>query len=134
MLDFLQAGAEEYKRVFDEEKKICTSLHSLVENLQVELKESRLDSNKLKQEIEQLKENVIAITSELENLRAREAIRIKTDTHILQCIAGISKCRNAVEKLIVFIEDAITNKFLDPSLLFSTCDGSVYFHHIVVMT
>ena len=100
------------------------SLQEMIDKLQTELTESRFDIKKLIEEKEKLEEAATIVTIELESLRSREAIRKQTDTHIKYCIAGISTNQKAIQRLILFIEDAITNKFLDPSLLFSTGIGS----------
>lgn len=95
----------------------------LVLKLQAESKELRMNFIKLEDTNKCLEENVKELGEKLEHLKACEDIRHKTVEDLNRSIVGITKCHRAVDKLIVFIEDAATNKLLDPALLFPSCDG-----------
>ncbi len=105
----------------------------MIQKLENESEKNRLEIKRLTEAKERLEEAVSSLNCKLEELNACEIIRKKTDECVKICIAGISKCQKCVKRLIDFINEAISKKFLDPSLLFSAGDGKSYtiFHQIV---
>ena len=127
---FSQAQVEQHKFAFDVQREKCDSLQKVIEKFQTESEKSSLDRESLAEAKERLEKDVSRVNFELKQLNAREVIRKKTDKYIKICLAGITKCQKSVEKLIVFIRDAISKQFLDPSLLFFTDDGKGYHQFI----
>nr|CAH0104643.1 unnamed protein product [Daphnia galeata] len=100
-IDKMKAQVEQHKFAFDVQREKCDSLQKVIEKFQTESEKSSLDRESLAEAKERLEKDVSRVNFELKQLNARE---------------------KSVEKLIVFIRDAISKQFLDPSLLFFTDD------------
>ncbi|KAI9551685.1 hypothetical protein GHT06_022021 [Daphnia sinensis] len=124
-IDKMKDKVEKHKHTLDTQLEICTSLRAKTERFKVESEEILLENKKLKETKEDLEKNLAAFAVELGELKAVEVIRKKTDSDVRRCILEISKCQKAAEKLIVFINNAIGKEFLDPTLVFSSCDDDL---------
>lgn len=93
--------------------------------MEAEVEELRMNSIKLEDTNKCLEDNIKKMSDNLEHFKAREDIRHRTIEDLKRSVVGISKCQRAVDKLIVFMQDAVMKKHLDPSLLFPPCDGNV---------
>lgn len=111
--------------MLDSQKEICTALRATIERITADTEEVRVENKMLKNVGKELEKNLAVSAVEIGQCKAIEAIRKKTDNYIRFCIVEMSKCHNAVRRIIVFIENAIRKTFLDPSLLFSDCEGTV---------
>ncbi|KZS19287.1 filament-like plant protein 2 [Daphnia magna] len=124
-IDKMKDKVEKHKYTVDTQLEICSSLRAKTERFKAELEEIRLENNKLNETKKDLEKNFAALAVELGELKAVEVIWKKTDSDVRQCIVDISKCQKAARRLIVFINNAISKQFLDPALLFSSCDDDL---------
>ena len=87
------------------------------------MQNSRKDYSTLTESTVLLEKRLAALTAELECAQTREKAQEIVFNNVKSCITEIMSAIEAVEKLIAFIQDAISNKFLDPSLLFAARDA-----------
>ncbi|XP_057379221.1 uncharacterized protein LOC130701278 [Daphnia carinata] len=121
-IDKMKDKVEKHKHTLDTQIEICTALQAKTERFKAESEEIRLENKKLKETTEKLENNFADLAVEIGELKAVEVSRKKTDGDVRQCIVEISKCQKAARRLIAFINNAISKQFLDPTLLFSSCD------------
>ena len=75
-----------------------------------------------------LQDQITLRTEKVEQLEIRSLIWRKALNAIFQCVAGVTKCREAIRNMITFIGDAFSSdKHLDPSLLILTSVGGMLF-------
>lgn len=106
-------------------KKTSNNLEKRIAKFESELEENSLKYLKVEEANKCLQESVILITEEVQQLKIRERVWHKIVSSTTQCMAGISKCGEAVKNIINFVEDALSNKHLDPALLFPTCHNGI---------
>lgn len=115
-----QAKLDDEKRICDDVNKTNNNLEKRIAKLESEIEENRVKCLKVEEANKCLQERIISTTEEVEQLKIRERIWHKIVSSTTQCMTGISKCREAINNIITFVEDAISNKHLDPALLFPT--------------
>lgn len=86
-----------------------------------------LDKSKEELEIE-----IGSLSSKLIELQTRESNRAQANSSLNECIANISRCHEAVTRMLDFIRNAVQNNFLDPSLLFFPLEGILYNNETVL--
>ena len=131
-----QSKLDDEKRASDEEKRTNSILKQRITKLELELEEYQLKYQKVEETNKYLQDQIILRTEKVEQLEIRSLIWRKAVDDIFQCIAGVTKCREAISKMITFIGDAFSSdKHLDPSLLFPTSvDGMLFKQFNLIFT
>jgi len=129
-----QAKINEEKNTNEDEKRQIVSLKEEINHFQEQLLESEQTIKKMNEIKENLELDNRELSSKLTFLTVRDDSRTKIDEGVNFCLETISRCRTDVQKMILFIRNALKSQFLDPSLLFATAKGNTMWSSPTITT